>query len=187
VRLALSVLIGASLAVPQPSAWAAETYVPEPKTYRTENYRAPVPASLQGARILTTAGAATIWEQAAAVFIDVFPRPPRPRNLPEGTLWRDKPHLSIPGSVWLPDTGYGELHPSMESYFQTNLERITGGDRGKPLVFYCLKDCWMSWNAAKRAQSWGYSQISWYPEGTDGWAASGLPLEEKQPVPRPGE
>jgi PQQ-dependent catabolism-associated CXXCW motif protein len=187
VRLTLAVFIGASLAVPLPASCAADSSVPEPKTYRTENYRAPVPAGLEGARVLTTAEAAAIWEQAAAVFVDVFPRPPRPPNLPEGTLWRDKPHLSIPGSLWLPDTGYGELHPSMEGYFRTNLERITGGDRGKPLVFYCLKDCWMSWNAAKRAQSFGYSQISWYPEGTDGWSASGLPLEEIRPVPRPGE
>ena len=159
----------------------------EPETYRTENYRAPVPSSLQGARVLTTAAAAAIWKQAAAVFVDVFPRAPRPSNLPEGTLWHNKPHLSIPGSVWLPDTGYGALHSSMEAYFRTNLERITGGDHGKALVFYCLKDCWMSWNAAKRAQSLGYTQINWYPEGADGWAASGLPLEEKQPVPRPGE
>jgi PQQ-dependent catabolism-associated CXXCW motif protein len=187
VKLALAALIGASLTIPPPGACAAEAYVPEPRTYRTESYRAPVPASLEGARVLTTAEAASIWKQASAVFVDVFPRPPRPPNLPDGTLWREKPHLSILGSVWLPDTGYGELHPSMESYLSTNLERITGGDHGKPLVFYCLKDCWMSWNAAKRAQSLGYSQINWYPEGTDGWAASGLPLEEKQPVPRPGE
>jgi hypothetical protein len=45
----------------------------------------------------------------------------------------------------------------------------------------------MSWNAAKRAQSFGYTQFNWYPEGTDGWEAAGLPLEEKRPVPRPGE
>jgi PQQ-dependent catabolism-associated CXXCW motif protein len=75
----------------------------------------------------------------------------------------------------------------MESYFRTNLERISDGDRGKILIFYCLKDCWMSWNAAKRAQSFGYTRINWYPEGTDGWEAAGLPLEENRPVPRPGE
>jgi rhodanese-related sulfurtransferase len=30
----------------------------------------------------------------------------------------------------------------------------------------------------------GYSNVSWYPEGTDGWAAAGHPLEERQPEPR---
>ena len=43
--------------------------------------------------------------------------PPRPRNLPEGTLWHDKPRADIPGSIWLPDTGYGELAPSMAELF----------------------------------------------------------------------
>jgi PQQ-dependent catabolism-associated CXXCW motif protein len=155
--------------------------------YRMENYRAPVPASLEGARVLTTVEAAAIWAQETAVFVDVFPRPPRPPNLPEGTLWHEKPHFGIPGSVWLPDVGYGELHASMESYFRTNLERAAGGDRGKTLVFYCLKDCWMSWNAAKRAQSFGYTRVDWYPEGADGWEAARLPLEEMRPAPRPGE
>jgi rhodanese-related sulfurtransferase len=45
----------------------------------------------------------------------------------------------------------------------------------------------MSWNAAKRALSYGYTNIAWYREGTDGWAAALLPLEEVQPEPRPEE
>ena len=31
----------------------------------------------------------------------------------------------------------------------------TAGIHGRPIVFYCLADCWMSWNAAKGAASWG--------------------------------
>jgi rhodanese-related sulfurtransferase len=27
----------------------------------------------------------------------------------------------------------------------------------------------MSWNAAKQALSYGYTNVAWYPEGTDGW------------------
>ena len=37
------------------------------------------------------------------------------------------------------------------------------------LVIYCQADCWMSWNAAKQALSYGYTNVAWYPEGTDGW------------------
>jgi len=52
-------------------------------------------------------------------------------------------------------------------------------------VFYCLASCWMSWNAAKRALELGYTNVAWYPEGTDGWADQGLPLEGRVPMARP--
>jgi rhodanese-related sulfurtransferase len=42
----------------------------------------------------------------------------------------------------------------------------------------------MSWNAAKRALSYGYSNVVWYPEGTDGWELEDLPLADAQPEPR---
>ena len=111
-----------------------------------------------------------------------MPRPPRP-DLPPGTIWRDKPRLNIPGSAWLPDTGYAELSPPMEAWLRVSLERITSGDRARLLVVYCLKDCWMSWNTAKRALALGYANVAWYPEGNDGWAAEELPFEEGRPYP----
>ena len=125
--------------------------VAEPDGYRLEDYRAPTPATLRGARVVTTDQAEQIWRSHAAAFVDVLPRPPRPRDLPEGTLWRDKPRANIPGSVWLPDTGYGELAASMADYFASGLQKATGGDRARMVVIYCLANCWMSWNAAKRA------------------------------------
>jgi len=73
----------------------------------------------------------------------------------------------------------------MLDYFSNGLQKAANGDRSHPLVFYCLADCWMSWNAAKRALSLGYSDVAWYPEGTDGWSAAGLPLREATPEPRP--
>jgi PQQ-dependent catabolism-associated CXXCW motif protein len=161
--------------------------VPEPESYRLEDYRAPTPATLRGAKVIGTEEAEKLWRSHTASFVDVLPRPPRPRNLPAGTLWRDKPRPNIPGSIWLPDTGYGELAPSMAGYFAKGLEKATRGDRARLLVLYCLADCWMSWNAAKRAQEIGYSNVAWYPEGTDGWLAAGLPLEEAVPEPRPDE
>jgi rhodanese-related sulfurtransferase len=42
----------------------------------------------------------------------------------------------------------------------------------------------MSWNAAKRVLSYRYSNVAWYPDGTDGWQRANLPIEESQPVPR---
>ncbi|MGJ4946347.1 PQQ-dependent catabolism-associated CXXCW motif protein [Bradyrhizobium sp. HKCCYLS1011] len=159
----------------------------EPEGYRTENYRAPVPATLAGARVLSTEEAEAIWRAKSGAFVDVLPRPPKPKSLPAGTVWRDQPRRDIPGSIWLPDTGYGILAAATEDYLKRGLERMSGGDRGRFLVFYCLADCWMSWNAAKRALSYGYTNVAWYPEGTDGWAAADLPLADVQPEPRPEE
>jgi PQQ-dependent catabolism-associated CXXCW motif protein len=160
--------------------------ISEPEGYRLEDYRAPTPATLRGAKVIHTAEAELIWRSRSASFVDVMPRPPRPRNLPEGTIWRDKPRSNIPDSIWLPDTGYGELAPSMADYFANGLEKTTRGDRTRLLVVYCVADCWMSWNAAKRALALGYPNVAWYPEGTDGWLGALLPLKDAMPEPRPG-
>jgi PQQ-dependent catabolism-associated CXXCW motif protein len=175
---ALSVWLIASFEV------VADDAPPEPKSYRQSDYRAPTPASLTGARVLSTEEAAAIWRAGGASFIDVLPQPPRPKNLPADVIWRDKPRFDIPGSLWLPDTGYGELAPVMLDYFRRGLDRALDG-RQRALVFYCLKDCWMSWNAAKRALALGYSDVNWYPGGSDGWAEAGLPVERRSPEPRP--
>jgi PQQ-dependent catabolism-associated CXXCW motif protein len=157
--------------------------IPEPDSYRTDNYRAPVPATLKGARVVTTEDAEAIWHAGSAVFIDVLPHAPKPPNLPPDTVWRDKPRFNIPGSVWLPDTGYGALAVPTEDYLRTGLSRATRSDRTKLLVFYCQANCWMSWNAAKRALSIGYTNVAWYPDGTDGWQQADLPVEESRPQP----
>ena len=163
---------------------ASSQDISEPKGYRTEEYRAPTPTTLKGARVVTTAEAEQIWRAGGAIFLDVLPHAPRPSNLPPGTIWREKPRRNIPGSSWLPDIGYGALAPVTENYLRTNLARMTGGDRTKALVVYCLRDCWMSWNAAKRILAIGYDNVVWYPDGTDGWAEADLPLCESMPEPQ---
>ncbi len=181
-------ITSAAIAIAALTAGAqAETLVPEPEGYRTEDYRAPVPDTLAGGRVLTTAETEAIWRAKSGVFIDVLPRPPKPSNLPAGTIWRDKPRLNIPGSVWLPDTGYGELADATENYLRQGLVRASGGNRAALIVVYCQADCWMSWNAAKRVLSYGYSNVAWYPDGTDGWERAKLPTAESQPEPRPDE
>src|SRR6195256_6698949 len=114
----------------------AQQNPPEPDQYRMENYRTPVPATLSGGRVLTTAEAETVWRAKTGVFIDVLPRAPKPPNLPAGTVWRDKPRLNIPGSVWLPDTGYGALAPATEDYLRRGLARASGNGNAKLLVIY---------------------------------------------------
>jgi PQQ-dependent catabolism-associated CXXCW motif protein len=156
---------------------------PEPAEYRTDEYRKPVPATLKGATVLTSDKAGELWTKKAAIFIDVYPRAPKPPNLPAGTFWREPVHHTIENATWLANVGYGVLALAVEEYYKTNLEKLTGGDKGKAVVFYCLRDCWMSWNAAKRALTYGYTNVNWYPDGTDGWQEIGLPVAEVKPVP----
>jgi PQQ-dependent catabolism-associated CXXCW motif protein len=169
------------------SAAFAQQNVDEPDDYRMADYRAPVPATLKGARVLTTAEAEAIWRAKSGAFIDVLPRPPKPKDLPQDTVWRDKPRLDIPASIWLPDTGYGRLAPATDDYFRRGLTKASNGNKAALLVIYCQADCWMSWNAAKRAQAYGYSNVAWYPQGSDGWEHANLPLAEAQPELRPDE
>src|SRR5258706_1216119 len=63
----------------------------------------------------------------------------------------------------------------------TPLACARGGNNETLLVIYCQADCWMSWNAAKQALSYGYTNVAWYPEGTDGWQRANLPLADSQP------
>lgn len=157
----------------------------EPSGYRMGDYSAPTPATLAGAAVLNTDQVNELRREQKAAFIDVLPRPPHPSGLPAGTVWRPKPRFDIPGSIWLPDTGYGALAPSMVTYFQHGLDTATEGNRAQQIVFYCKSECWMSWNAAKRAISLGYNHVAWYPAGTDGWTKRNLPTELREPIPRP--
>jgi PQQ-dependent catabolism-associated CXXCW motif protein len=160
----------------------ARAQPPEPEDYRMDDYRAPIPATVTGGVVLDTEAAHQFWESGAAVWIDVLPAPRRPENLPASALWMPLPHRDIPGSLWLPDVGRGALSPELESYFRDHLEAATNGRPDAPVVFYCLADCWMSWNAAKRAARWNYTQVFWYRDGTDGWEAAKLPMQNAEPA-----
>jgi PQQ-dependent catabolism-associated CXXCW motif protein len=160
----------------------AHAQPPEPEGYRMDDYRAPSPATVAGGVMLDTNAAHQLWESGAAVWIDVLPAPRRPENLPPSALWMPLPHRDIPGSLWLPDIGRGALSPDVEGYFRDHLATATKLRKDAAVVFYCLADCWMSWNAAKRAASWGYTQIYWYRDGTDGWDAAKLPMQNAEPA-----
>ncbi|MEX6505433.1 PQQ-dependent catabolism-associated CXXCW motif protein [Jiella sp. M17.18] len=160
--------------------------VPEPSGYRMQDYKGPTPSTLTGGRVLDTAQAKRLHD-AGVPFIDVLPRAPKPKGLPKGTIWRPEPRKDIPGSIWLVDTGYGALAPTMQAYFLDGLKRATKGDKSRPIVFYCKRHCWMSYNAARRAIAAGYTSVDWYPDGTNGWAEAGYALQPNEPQPRPDE
>ena len=156
--------------------------VPEPEDYRMADYRAPVPATLKGADVLTTDDLEALLRTDDPILIDVLPAPRKPKDT---GLWLPPKRDNIPGSIWLANTGYGDLSSEFANYLETSLAELTDNDPSRRLVFYCEADCWMSWNAAKRALTLGYQNVAWYPQGTDGWSARGLPLQSGEPKPMP--
>jgi PQQ-dependent catabolism-associated CXXCW motif protein len=158
--------------------------VPEPSDYRMDDYRTPTPKTLEGAKVVTAQQAYKLWHEGKTIFIDVMPRPIKPADLPMDTLWFDKPRETVPGAVWLPNIGYGKLAAQMDEYVRRNLEALTGGNKDKPLLFFCMANCWMSWNAARRALlEYGYTDVTWFPQGTDGWHFPDAPLTKAEPKP----
>ena len=153
--------------------------VAEPSGYKMDHFRSQVPATLKGATTVNSKQAFALWRGGETLFIDVMPQAPKPKNLPAGTFWRERPRDTIPGGYWLANVGYGRLHPDAEKWFQSKLKILTSGNKNKPVLFYCLMNCWMSWNAAKRALSYGYQKVFWYPEGTDGWDFENYPLRSR--------
>ena len=153
-----------------------------PDGYRLRDYDAPVPDTLPGARTVTAVEVRALLADGAVV-VDVIPAHRPPPVLPEGQLWMPPPHPGIPGALWLPDTGFGTLAPVTERYFLEHLERASGGDRSRALVFYCRMDCWMSWNAARRARLAGYENVHWFRDGIDDWRFEDYPVAPLEPAP----
>lgn len=183
-RLALALcLIAGMVVVAKGPAQAQDPAVSEPAGFRAEPYNAPVPATLAGAQVIDTAKALALYDQGVP-FLDAYPRQRRPDNLPEHSVWRPQPHMTIPQSIWLWNTGYERLNRAETARLESGLKQATKGDLAAPFVIFCRANCWMSWNAGKRAVELGYTQVYWYPEGSDGWEAAGRELERATVVAR---
>ena len=68
--------------------------MPEPGDYRMADFRAPVPATLAGADVMSTAALEAEVEAEAPLLIDVMPAPRRPRDT---GLWIPPKRDNIPG------------------------------------------------------------------------------------------
>jgi PQQ-dependent catabolism-associated CXXCW motif protein len=169
-RRALILLLG-TVAISQ----AAE-HAPEPDGFWTGEIHGPVPATIAGGRVIDTPGLITLAQGGTAILVDVSPSPRKPEGMASES-WQPPPHRSIPGSVWLPDVGKGQLDPAHDAWYRERLKSLAGGDLAKPLVIFCHPDCWASWNAAKRAILYGHTAVSWYPAGVEGWQDADQPTQ----------
>jgi len=132
---------------------SAEDFDVDPETgYRMDRYRAPVPASVPGGITVDTAFVEKKHESGNMVFIDVLPPKGMGADPIEGFWLITEPRLSIPGTTWLPEVGRGFLEPAHEDFFRRN-----------PI-------------------SWGYENVHWYPNGSDGWLEAENQVVEIAPV-----
>ncbi|MGQ0673821.1 MAG: rhodanese-like domain-containing protein [Hyphomicrobium sp.] len=184
VRRLVTVAAAAFLAVTivHSTAVRAEDDFDPATGYRIARYRAPVPDEAPGARRVDLDAVEALVADPGTVLLDVMAAEGAGPDPATGEWRLSKPRQHIPGSVWLPEVGRGVLDPGIEHYFKSHLDRLTGGDKSRRILIYCLADCWMGWNAAKRAASYGYTAVHWYPEGTDGWRDWDGPLAPAMPV-----
>ena len=151
--------------------------------YRIAHYRAPVHKDVPGAKRIWIDELENVMAKRQPILVDVMAAEGAGPD-PKTGAWRlSKTREHIPGSHWLPDVGKGKLTPSLSHYFRSNLERLTGGDKTRAIVIYCQADCWMGWNATRRVVGWGYTDVYWYEDGTDGWRDDDGAFAPATPIP----
>lgn len=164
--LALAAL--ASVALVSAAVAGGPGSAPEPEGLWTGPIPGYTPSTLKGASVIDVAAAGALADKGGAVFIDVTEPDRKPPTLPPSVIWRPQ-HRSIPGAVWFPGAAPGDLPAAQEQTLKSRVEALTGGDKSKPVVAFCHPDCWGSWNMGKRLVTWGFTKVSWFPEGIDGW------------------
>lgn len=148
--------------------------------YRVDRYRAAVPEIAPGAQTVDVEGVAMLAAEGA-LLVDVGPKATLDAD---GRRWLGVlPHSTIKGAHWLPEVGRGTIQPLVADYLAETLMRLTDGETTRAIVVFCKVDCWMSWNAAKRIASLGYSAVYWFPGGIDAWDFEDRATETVAPEP----
>ncbi|WP_245804624.1 rhodanese-like domain-containing protein [Erythrobacter tepidarius] len=153
--------------------------------FRSARYRAPVKADPAPAQTITLAAALALDPAHDALFIDVMPAEGGVRDPVSGVWSLSQPHLTIPGAVWLPETGRAPVDEDLWAALEARIATARAAAPDTPVILFCRSDCWMSWNAARRLALRGIGNVHWLPEGTDGWHAAGRALVAAVPIPVP--
>lgn len=144
--------------------------VQPPVTLRQAPYSAPTPTRIPEGRVVRTAELMLMTQSSPPpVLIDVAAG--------EG-------HDTLPGAVWIPGAGRGDnFIDTTQAELSVLLAGLTAGNRDRALVFFCVNaQCWLSFNAARRAIAAGYREVYWYRGGYAAWKAAGLPLVPIQTI-----
>jgi PQQ-dependent catabolism-associated CXXCW motif protein len=149
---------------------------------RMSAYRAPVPPTVPGGQVVTDPVRVARLADSGALLIDVMGAAGY-RIREDGTWITAEHHQTLPGAIWLPEIGRGRQEPAIAAYMHQALHVCTDGRKDRPIVIFCLSDCWMSWNAVQHVAAAGYSRIFWFPGGTDMWRLMDMPTRRAVPVP----
>lgn len=163
---------------PEPSLFDAEGY-------RAARYRAPVKADPAPAAAISLSAVLALEPGHDALFIDVTPVEGGVRDPVTGVWTLSEAHLTIPGALWLPETGRAPVDAELWRALETGIAAARRAAPGLPVILFCRIDCWMSWNAARRLAQGGIGKVHWLAEGTDGWHAAGRALVPAVPVTVP--
>ncbi len=155
--------------------------VPEPEGYWTGPINGPVPATLEGGKVIDAEALSKMLDSESILLIDVSSTPKRPEGMAADAPWIPLAHEAIPGTIWIPDVGEGSIPANLDEFFMAQLTDETGEDYDYPIVIYCHEACWLSWNAAKRAINHGFRNVHWFSAGIEGWKAAGFETETIKP------
>jgi PQQ-dependent catabolism-associated CXXCW motif protein len=132
---------------------------------RTSELSAPTPATIPGARTITT-----------AELVDLRRASPRPVLI---DVMGGTGHNTIPGSVWLQGAGVGtSFDDGIQSRLVAAVTRLTQDDKNRTVVTFCPSEhCWASYNTALRLARAGFTDVRWYRGGMLAWNSSQQPTE----------
>lgn len=162
---ALAVALAAVMNVAQANAEVTETSdwgVAPITELKSKPYHAPTPTTIPGANVVST------------VEVDqLLQRNPAPVVL--NVLDNKRAEPTIPGAVRLARAGRGgDFNDQIQDKLAGELDRLTGGDKARPIVTFCRSsECWLSYNAALRAVKLGYTNVLWYRGGINAWKEAG--------------
>jgi PQQ-dependent catabolism-associated CXXCW motif protein len=156
---------------PRPAAYGEEDRdwsVPPTAQFRTARYHSPTPLAIPGGKVVTTLELKALLE-----------RDPRPFVI---DVLGGRPHLTVAGAFWMSGAGAGDMSPDEENRFAQAIANFAGGNKARPMVFLCVDaECWLSYNAALRAISLGYTGVMWYRGGIAAWRHAELPTAQSDP------
>ena len=135
ISQAISLLIASFIAT-APVAMSQEADFDPETGLRIHHYTDPVPNEVPGGTVVDTAGVKRLIDAGRVVLIDVLSISGVRYDELDGT-WSDyEPRYNIPGSIWLPNVGYGKPSPDMLKYFLDTVNEATDGDKGYPILIY---------------------------------------------------
>jgi PQQ-dependent catabolism-associated CXXCW motif protein len=130
-------------------------------TPKRSPYHAPTPREIPGGKVIRTVELKQLLDSRSdVVVVDVL-------DLKES-------RATISGAAWMSGAGSAPFYAAEKARFAAAMARLTGGDKGKTVVFLCLNpECWLSYNASLHAIEAGYTNVHWFRGGTDAWRGAG--------------